>query len=144
MFSTCSRHVLGLQFSCTELVIQWTICRYIVDAKIRASDKDLPVTITFRMFPEKSTLDATRDIFRRHTKGNKKYFCVGMYTHYVRFTHYTLTVGIMGFLKCTFNDTASFLLQAAVLRLFLLFLYILGKHTWDTCQKTILNVSFKH
>ena len=28
---------------------------------------------------EKSNLDATRDIFRRHTKGNKKYFCVGMY-----------------------------------------------------------------
>ena len=43
-----------------------------------------------------------RDIFRRHTKGNKKYSCVSMrieyrYTHYVRFTHYTLTVGIMGF-----------------------------------------------
>ena len=28
------------------------------------------------MSPEKSSLDATRDIFRRHTKGNKKYSCV--------------------------------------------------------------------
>ena len=37
------QHVLSLQFTCIELVIQWTICRLIVDAKIRASDKDLPV-----------------------------------------------------------------------------------------------------
>ena len=37
---------LSLEFSCLELVIQWTICRHIVglvDAKIRASDQDLPV-----------------------------------------------------------------------------------------------------
>ena len=37
---------LSLEFSCIELVIQWTICGHIVglvDAKIRASDKDLPV-----------------------------------------------------------------------------------------------------
>ena len=38
---------LSLEFSCIELVIQWTICRhivgYIVDTKIRASDKDLLV-----------------------------------------------------------------------------------------------------
>ena len=46
----CTKHVLSLQFSCTELVIQWTICRhiadYLVDAKIRASDKDSPVNST--------------------------------------------------------------------------------------------------
>ena len=38
---------LSLEFSCIELEIQWTICRHncgLVDAKIRASDKDLPVT----------------------------------------------------------------------------------------------------
>ena len=38
---------LSLQFSCTEVVIQWTICYVsycgLVDAKIRVSDKDLPV-----------------------------------------------------------------------------------------------------
>ena len=28
--TTCSEHVLSLQFSCTEHVIQWTICRHIV------------------------------------------------------------------------------------------------------------------
>ena len=42
----CTQHVLCLQFSCTELIIQWTICCHIVgqlDAKIRAYDKDLPV-----------------------------------------------------------------------------------------------------
>ena len=43
----CTQHVLRLQFSYTEIVIQLTICRqivgYVVDAKIRASDKDLPV-----------------------------------------------------------------------------------------------------
>ena len=33
---------LSLEFSRIELVIQWTICG-LVDAKIRASDKDLPV-----------------------------------------------------------------------------------------------------
>ena len=26
---TCSHHILSLEFSCTELEIQWTICRYI-------------------------------------------------------------------------------------------------------------------
>ena len=30
MYTTCSEHVLSLQFSCTELVIQWAICRHIV------------------------------------------------------------------------------------------------------------------
>ena len=30
MYATCSQHVLSLEFSCTELVIQWTICRHIV------------------------------------------------------------------------------------------------------------------
>ena len=27
VYTTCSQNVLSLQFSCTELVIQWTICR---------------------------------------------------------------------------------------------------------------------
>ena len=40
---------LSLEFSCIGLVIQLTICRhivgYVVDAKIRASDKDLPVFV---------------------------------------------------------------------------------------------------
>ena len=43
MFSQCSLHVLSLEFSCTELVIQWTIfCHivgYIVDARISTSEK---------------------------------------------------------------------------------------------------------
>ena len=26
MYTTCSQHVLSLEFSCTELVIQWTTC----------------------------------------------------------------------------------------------------------------------
>ena len=30
MFSSCSPHVLSLEFSCTEVVIQWTICCHIV------------------------------------------------------------------------------------------------------------------
>ena len=30
VYTACSPHVLSLQFSCTELVIQWTICRHIV------------------------------------------------------------------------------------------------------------------
>ena len=38
---------LSLEFSCIKLVIQKTICRhivgYVVDAKIRASDKYLPI-----------------------------------------------------------------------------------------------------
>ena len=35
---------LILEFSCIELVIQWTIsCHTVHNAKIRASDKDLPV-----------------------------------------------------------------------------------------------------
>ena len=46
VYTTCSQHVLCLQFSCTELIIQWIICCLtvgIVDEKIKASDKDLPV-----------------------------------------------------------------------------------------------------
>ena len=42
----CTQHVLSLQFSCTELVIQWkTFLSYcgLVDARISASEKDLPV-----------------------------------------------------------------------------------------------------
>ena len=34
---------LSLEFSCIELVIQWTSYFGLVDAKIGASDKDLPV-----------------------------------------------------------------------------------------------------
>ena len=52
MSETNSVHIkfslgLSLEFSCIELVLQWTICRYfgLVDAKIRASDKNLPVPI---------------------------------------------------------------------------------------------------
>ena len=30
LYTTCSPHVLSLEFSCIELVIQWTICRHIV------------------------------------------------------------------------------------------------------------------
>ena len=41
---------LNLEFSCIELVIQY---RGLVDAKIRASDKDLPVTNLFRHLHEK-------------------------------------------------------------------------------------------
>ena len=29
MYTTCSEHVLSLEFSCIELVIQWTICCHI-------------------------------------------------------------------------------------------------------------------
>ena len=47
MFSSCSPHVLSLEFSYTELVIQCTIYShivgYLVDARISASEKDLPV-----------------------------------------------------------------------------------------------------
>ena len=48
---------LSLEFSCIELVIQWTICRQItyfglVDAKIRASDKDLPVALADCVCPK--------------------------------------------------------------------------------------------
>ena len=35
---------LSLEFSCIELVVQWTYIG-LVDAKIRASDKDLPVIV---------------------------------------------------------------------------------------------------
>ena len=42
----CTQHVLSLEFSCIELVIQWTILVHIVDVKIRASDKDLPVQMS--------------------------------------------------------------------------------------------------
>ena len=30
MYTTCSEHVLSLQFLCNEVVIHWTICRHIV------------------------------------------------------------------------------------------------------------------
>ena len=43
-------YVLSLQFSCTELVIQWTIFCHIVDARISASEKDLPVSDIFKNF----------------------------------------------------------------------------------------------
>ena len=39
----CTQHIMTLQFSCTDLVIQWTSYCGLVDAKRRASDKDLPV-----------------------------------------------------------------------------------------------------
>ena len=42
MFSTCSQHVLSLQFSCTDK-LQLSL----VDARISASDKDLPVALCF-------------------------------------------------------------------------------------------------
>ena len=41
---TCSPQVLSWNIHVLiELVIQWTICCGLFDAKIRASDKDLPV-----------------------------------------------------------------------------------------------------
>ena len=45
--TTCSGYVLSLQlqFSCTELVILLSYCG-LVDAKITASEKDLPVLLT--------------------------------------------------------------------------------------------------
>ena len=45
MFSPC----LSLELSCIELVIEWTMNIFWVriDAKIRASDKDLPVLLTY-------------------------------------------------------------------------------------------------
>ena len=46
----CTQHVLSLQFSYTELVIQWTIFCHncgLVDARISASEKDLPVFHAF-------------------------------------------------------------------------------------------------
>ena len=43
MSETISVHNMSLRFSCNELLIQWTICCHIVDTKLRASDKDLPV-----------------------------------------------------------------------------------------------------
>ena len=48
MCCACSEHVLSLQFSWTELLIQWTIflsyCG-LVDARISVSEKDLPVLL---------------------------------------------------------------------------------------------------
>ena len=38
MYTTCSWHVLSLEFSYTELVIQWTICG-LVEARIRVLRK---------------------------------------------------------------------------------------------------------
>ena len=47
IYILCTQHVLSLEFSCTELVIQCTIfCHivgYLVDTIISASGKDLPV-----------------------------------------------------------------------------------------------------
>ena len=40
----CTQHVLSLEFSCTELVIQWTIFCGLFETRISASEKDLPVT----------------------------------------------------------------------------------------------------
>ena len=50
LYTTCSPHVLNLQFSCIELVHNslnnlFSYCG-LVDAKMRASDKDLSVHIT--------------------------------------------------------------------------------------------------
>ena len=45
MYTTCSPHVLSLEFPRIELVIYG-----LVDAKIKASDKDLPVQNAFDMF----------------------------------------------------------------------------------------------
>ena len=46
----CTQHVLSLQSSCTEFANQWTIFCHtycgLIDARIRASEKDLPVIIS--------------------------------------------------------------------------------------------------
>ena len=44
MFYPRSPHVLSLPFSCTELLIQWTIFCGLFETRISASEKDLPVT----------------------------------------------------------------------------------------------------
>ena len=53
VYTTCSDSVLSLEFSCTELVIQWTIfwsyCG-LVDARISTSEKDLPVPSLLKTF----------------------------------------------------------------------------------------------
>ena len=46
---------LSLEYSCIELVVQWTICRGLVDAKIRASDKNLLVC-TYMYFNSETEL----------------------------------------------------------------------------------------
>ena len=51
MFSSCSPHVLSLEFSCTELVIPMdNLLSYcgLVDALISTSEKDLPVFSIYR------------------------------------------------------------------------------------------------
>ena len=45
LYTTCSPHVLSLEFSSIELVSQGTIFCHIVDVRINASDKDLPVQL---------------------------------------------------------------------------------------------------
>ena len=45
LYITCSPYVLSLEFSCIELVLNSMKNLWLVDAKIRASDKDLPVHI---------------------------------------------------------------------------------------------------
>ena len=50
VYTECSWNVLSLEFSCTELVIQWTICRHTV-TKMRASDKYLPVQVWINFGP---------------------------------------------------------------------------------------------
>ena len=48
VYKACSESVLSLEFSCTELAIQWTInllsYYWLVDARISTSEKDLPVS----------------------------------------------------------------------------------------------------
>ena len=41
----CTQHFLSLEFSCAELVIHLLSHCGLVDVKIRASDKDLPVCV---------------------------------------------------------------------------------------------------
>ena len=49
LYTTCSPHILSLGFSCIELGSMNNLLSYcgLVDAKIRASDKDLPVQQKF-------------------------------------------------------------------------------------------------
>ena len=43
----CAQHILNLYFSCTELLIQSTMHCGLTDARMSASEKDLPVSINF-------------------------------------------------------------------------------------------------
>ena len=45
VYTTCSEHVLSLQFSCNSMNTLLSYCG-LVDTKIRASEKDLPVEMT--------------------------------------------------------------------------------------------------